>query len=132
MTKGWVDRVEVLEPAKRVVGRWNLPETLAVFDSHFPRFPVLPGTLMLQAVVELAVVLAQDTDRPTWELGTVDEIRFRRYVRPGDELELLVDVIEDAGQRVAFGARATVDGISVMTIERLELIATERGDGADG
>lgn len=132
LSPGWVDRVDVLEPSIRAVGHWNLPETLAIFDAHFPRFPVVPGTIMLQALVELAIVVVQDADRPVWELHTVDDIRFRRYVRPGDELELLVDVIDHGAHTIGFRARGTLEGIPVMTIGRLELIATEAGERADG
>jgi 3-hydroxyacyl-[acyl-carrier-protein] dehydratase len=123
MMRGWVDRVDVLEPSIKGVGRWNLPETLEIFDSHFPRFPVVPGTLLLQALVELAIVVVQDVDRPAWDLNIAEEIRFRRYVRPGDEVELSVDVVEDSGEAVDFRARATVDGTPVMTVRRLELVA---------
>jgi 3-hydroxyacyl-[acyl-carrier-protein] dehydratase len=125
-----VDRIDVLEPSIRAVGRWNLPETLDLFDSHFPRFPVVPGTLILQALIELAVKVVEGTDRPRWDLGTVEEIRFRRYVRPGDELVLSVQVLDDAGQTVGFGARASVDGTPVMTIRRLELTIPGTGDHA--
>lgn len=124
---GWIDRVDILDPRVRAVGRWNLPETLELFDSHFPRFPVVPGTLILQALVELAMCVVDDADQPEWVLESVEEIRFRRYVRPGDELVLSVDRIDGAQGTVAFRGQAAVDGAAVMTVRRLQLVATAHG-----
>jgi len=127
-----VDRITLLEPSIRAVGRLNLPETLEIFDSHFPRFAVFPGSLILQALVELAAAVVRDANQPTWELNSANEIRFRRYVRPGDELELWVERVDgpDHGGAV-FRARAVVDETPMMTIRRLELIATKPNEPAD-
>jgi len=49
-----LDRVLELEPRTRARGLRNVPSTLDVFDSHFPRFPVLPGVVVLDSLAELA------------------------------------------------------------------------------
>ena len=103
----------------------NLPETLEIFDSHFPGFAVFPGSAILEGLVELAAAVVRDTDRPEWVLCAADEIRFRRYVRPGDELELWVERVDPDDGAAMFRARAVVDGMTMMTVRRLELSATE-------
>ncbi len=118
----WIDRIDVLEPSKRATGRWNFPESLETFESHFPRFRVVPGTFILEAVVEVATALAPESRRLSWRLGHAEEIRFRHYVQPGDVLEVSVVLLAQSEGIAAFRAQASVDGASVMTIKRLELV----------
>lgn len=95
----------------------NVPNTLAVLDSHFPRFPVLPGVLILESLVELASRVAG----PGWGLGRAEQLRFRHYVRPGDQMELAVRVRERAAGTVSLSGEVSVDGRVVMTARRIEL-----------
>src|SRR3954452_3169170 len=86
-----LDRIIELEPGGRARGLRNVPNTLEVFDSHFPRFPVLPGVLVLDTLAELAE-LALGGPPGEWRLSGIRRAQFRRYVAPGDQLELSVQV----------------------------------------
>ena len=64
-----LDRVVGVEPGQSGTAIRNVPNTLAIFDTHFPRFHVLPGVLILGSLGELArLVVEGDSDR-TWRLA---------------------------------------------------------------
>jgi beta-hydroxyacyl-ACP dehydratase FabZ len=111
-----VDRIEELE-AERIVGIKNVTINEPFFNGHFPDFPVMPGVLIVEAMAQVAgvLVLAQMPDRANKLvlLAAVEEAKFRKPVRPGDQLRIEMKV----GKRKATVAKmfgtATVDGVVV-------------------
>jgi 3-hydroxyacyl-[acyl-carrier-protein] dehydratase len=103
----------------------NVPNTLAIFDSHFPRFPVLPGVLILGSLGTLCAELLEHETGRRWELGGAGRVGFRRFVSPGDQLELLVTLKELEADRATLSGEARVEG-TVVTRARL-LHARPRG-----
>lgn len=106
-----LDEVVELDPATRVVAR------LAVRDEHcaghFPGNPIMPGVLMVEALAQAGAVavLADEANRGKLVLfAGIDDVRFKRLVRPGHELELECDVEAVRGPIGRGRARATVDG----------------------
>jgi len=90
--------VEVVErvPEQRVVAMLRVPKEAAFFDDHFPRRPVYPGTLLLDAHIGLSLQFAGESKR--WPMGTrfaatrVLGMKMRSFTAPGEILELWVDV----------------------------------------
>ncbi len=84
-----VDRIEELEP-DRIVGIKNVTVNEPFFIGHFPDFPVMPGVLIIESMAQVAGVLVLSTipDRHSKLvlLASVDEAKFRKPVRPGDQL----------------------------------------------
>jgi 3-hydroxyacyl-[acyl-carrier-protein] dehydratase len=111
-----VDRIEELE-AERIVGIKNVTINEPFFNGHFPDFPVMPGVLIVEAMAQVAgvLVLNQMPDRANKLvlLAAVEEAKFRKPVRPGDQLRIEMKV----GKRKATVAKmfgtATVDGVVV-------------------
>lgn len=116
-----VDRLVSLEPGRRAVGVRNVPNTLTIFDSHFPRFPVLPGVLILGSIGELAAALLHETSGGRWRLAGGDAIRYRHFVQAGDELEMTVEIKEVDGSTAVCSATARVDGRPVTSVRRLHM-----------
>ncbi|MFI5987205.1 3-hydroxyacyl-ACP dehydratase FabZ family protein [Streptomyces sp. NPDC051555] len=85
------DRLEELVPGERGVGIRNVPATLAAFDHHFPRHPILPGVLLLESMATLAKAVAGDA--ADWRLAGVRGVRFKHFVGPGDQVRITVEVI---------------------------------------
>ena len=111
----FVDRIIELEPFKRAVGLKNVTYNEPFFRGHFPERPVMPGVLILEAMAQVAGVLAFYSlggRRDHIPLFTgIDKAKFRAPVVPGDQLRLELAVTRQRGGRVwAFSGHATVDG----------------------
>lgn len=123
-----VDRVISLEPGAGARGLRNVPNTLSILDSHFPRFPVLPGVMILGSLGELAcMLLKEQTGRP-WRLAGAEQVRYRHFVQPGDQMDLTVELKELSDDAAVFGATVKVEGRVMTTARRLRLVPEE----ADG
>ena len=105
-----VDRVTELEPGKGAKGLRNVPNTLAILDSHFPRFPVLPGILIMGSLAELAGRLLQEQTGRAWRMARAEQVRFRHFIQPGDQMELSVEVVDRTDGEVTLSAKVHVGG----------------------
>ena len=116
------DRLVSLEPGSSASAIRNVPNTLAIFDSHFPRFPVLPGVLILGTMGSLAArLLAEDTGC-SWRLAGANQVGFRHFVQPGDQLEITVDLKERGDEEAVLAAEARVEGRVVTRARRLRMV----------
>eukprot|EP01041_Mallomonas_annulata_P034782 gene34782-57617_t len=94
-----VDRVLELEKGKRIKALKNVTINEPFFVGHFPHRPVMPGVLMLEAMAQVAALLAFDTlgvtpdDKTVYYFAGIDGARFKRPVEPGDQL--VMDVTLD-------------------------------------
>ena len=106
-----VDEVVELEPGARVVARKRVTDDDCA--GHFPGNPIMPGVKMVEALAQCGAVavLAQEENRGKLALfAGIDDVRFKRVVRPGDELTLECSVETVRGPIGRGRARATVDG----------------------
>lgn len=120
-----LDKIISVEPGRRADAVLNVPGTLSIFDSHFPRLPVLPGVIIIGSLARLAELLLQESTGLRWRLAEAENVAFRQFVRPGDVMELAVELADCAGGRARCTARAVVDGKRVTTVGGLRLIKTE-------
>ena len=105
-----LDRVLAVEPGERASALRNVPGTLALFDSHFPRFAVLPGVLILGSLGVLAAHLLEVETGLDWELRGAEAVSFRRFVQPGDQLELSVQLRARDADAALLSGEVRVDG----------------------
>ena len=118
-----IDKIVSVEAGKSASAIRNVPNTLAIFDSHFPRFHVLPGVLILGSLGELAARLLAEDTKATWRLAGAGQVGFRHFVQPGDQLELTVQLKERSDTEAELSGEAKVDGKVVTRARRLTLVA---------
>jgi 3-hydroxyacyl-[acyl-carrier-protein] dehydratase len=117
-----LDRILEVDPEKAARALRNVPNTLAIFDSHFPRFPVLPGVLMLGSLAELAACLLAKKTGAAWRLAKAEQVRFRHFVQPGDQMELSVELKEFSAGAAVLSASVRVEDRVVATARKLRMV----------
>ena len=100
----------------------NVPHTLAILDTHFPRRPVLPGVLILGSLGELATLLLRERTGRSWRLAAAQQVRFRHFIQPGDQMELAVELKELADDGAILSGTVKVDGRVMTTARQLRLV----------
>lgn len=113
-----IDRVVDAVADKSAVGIKNVSINEPYFQGHFPKRPVMPGVLIVEAMAQTAGVLVVYTLGPVAEgklvyFMTVDDCRFRRPVVPGDQLRIEVTKERNRGMVWKFRGEAKVDGVLV-------------------
>ncbi len=108
-----VDRIVQLDQGKTITGIKNVTMNEPFFQGHFPGEPVMPGVLILEAMAQVGSILACLSDqnmigRLAYFAG-VDKARFRRIVRPGDQLVLQLAMIKQKGKVIKMAGQAFVD-----------------------
>lgn len=110
----FVDRVDEIEPGVRAVGLKHVGDDEFWIPGHFPGEPIMPGVLIGEALAQVAalVFLSESPDRAGQAVYLVgmDKMRFRKPVRPGDDLVLDVKVTDKRRRMWFFDAVATVGG----------------------
>ena len=121
-----VDRIEELE-TDRVVGIKNVTVNEPFFAGHFPDYPVMPGVLIIEAMAQVAGVLVlsgiPDRKNKLVLLAGVDGAKFRKPVRPGDQLRMEMKILRSRASMAKISGTATVDGTVVAEAEMLCLLA---------
>jgi 3-hydroxyacyl-[acyl-carrier-protein] dehydratase len=106
-----IDEVTELVPGERVVATHTVTE--ADCAGHFPGNPIMPGVKMVEALAQCGAVavLSQPENRGRLALfAGIDDVRFKRIVRPGDVLDLVCDVEAVRGPVGRGKVKATVGG----------------------
>jgi 3-hydroxyacyl-[acyl-carrier-protein] dehydratase len=116
----WVD--EVVECTDRTIhARKYLDPNLDVFAGHYPDFPVLPGVLQCEAAFQAgALLIARLAPVDGVRLPVVtrlNNVKFRRIVRPGETLDIHAEFIERLSAAYFLKARTDVDGQITCTLE---------------
>lgn len=110
-----VDRVESVVLGERIHARKCVTVNEAFFQGHFPGNPVLPGVLQLEALGQAGALLAILSGAHIPEghsiyAGGLTDCKFRRPVRPGDVLDLHVELLRQKMGTFKLGCRSEVDG----------------------
>ena len=108
-----VDRILEMEEGKRAVGLKNVSANEEFFNGHFPDYPVMPGVLIVEALAQVGAVAMLSTEDYKGRLAFfagIDNCRFKRQVKPGDQLRLEVDILRIRGSIGKGHAVATVEG----------------------
>ena len=111
-----VDRVLEIEKGKRIKALKNVSINEPFFMGHFPKYPVMPGVLMLEAMAQTAALLAfhaldvMPDENTVYYFAGIDNARFKRPVSPGDQVIMDVALDRTKAGILKFSATSSVSG----------------------
>ena len=109
-----IDRIEEMERWKRIVGIKNVTINEHYFQGHFPGKPIMPGVLILESMAQAGGLLllqeVEEREQKLTYLASMNDVKFRRPVMPGDQLRVEVDILAWKGDICRIQAKAFVDG----------------------
>ncbi len=113
-----VDRILEIEENKRIVGLKNVTINEPFFQGHFPGHPIMPGVLIIEAMAQVGGMLllgsVPDPDTKVVYFMSLDNVKFRRPVKPGDQLRFELDVVQLRGTVCKMRGIGKVDGETVV------------------
>lgn len=122
-----VDRIVALDPGKRIVGLKNVSINEHFFQGHFPSRPIMPGVLIVESLAQTGGILAllstpEHLGNPSIYLMSLDKVRFRQPVVPGDQLRLEVVTIRRGNKFWKMHGQAFVDDVLVTEGEMMAAV----------
>ncbi|MDA8746276.1 beta-hydroxyacyl-ACP dehydratase [Rubripirellula amarantea] len=113
-----LDKITSLEPGKRITAERTLRADEEYLLDHFPRFPVMPGVMMLEALHQAAIWLIRSGDdfqTPLVLLREVRGVKFGDFLAPHEKLEITAEAIKTDGNFVTVKATAQKEGRVTVT-----------------
>ena len=121
-----VDRILEIEANKRVVGIKNVTINEPFFQGHFPGHPIMPGVLIVEAMAQVGGMLLlgpmEDPESKVVYFMSLDNVRFRKPVKPGDQIVFEVEIIQIRGKIAKTRGVARVDGEVVAEAEMAAMV----------
>jgi UDP-3-O-[3-hydroxymyristoyl] N-acetylglucosamine deacetylase/3-hydroxyacyl-[acyl-carrier-protein] dehydratase len=116
-----VDRIIDFQPGRKVIGLKNVTINEPFFQGHFPGHPIMPGVLLLEAMAQCGGLLlmeeVDDCDNKVVYFMTMDKVKFRRPVTPGDTVIFELEIMQFRRQVCRMAGRGMVDGKVVVESE---------------
>jgi 3-hydroxyacyl-[acyl-carrier-protein] dehydratase len=122
-----VDRILSVELDKHIVGLKNITVNEPFFVGHFPHAPIMPGVLIVEAMAQVAGILAllstpENMGNQALYLMSLDKVRFRKPVVPGDQLILDLTVLKGKKKFFKMEGKATVNDHLVAEAEIMAMV----------
>ena len=118
-----IDRVLEIENGKSIKALKNVSINEPFFMGHFPKYPVMPGVLMIEAMAQAAALLSFSTlgvtpdDKTVYYFAGIDAARFKRPVIPGDQMIMDVSLLRMKAGIFKYKGVTRVDGNIVCEAE---------------
>ena len=124
-----VDRIIEVEGSQRIVGIKNVTINEPFFQGHFPGHPIMPGVLIIEAMAQVGGMLlmthfeGQDVENKVVYFMSLDNVKFRRPVLPGDQIRFELEMLQFRGKTCKMKGTGYVDGQVVAEAEMMAMVA---------
>src|SRR5688500_12766406 len=113
-----LDRITELEPGVKIAAVKRLRPDEEYLQDHFPRFPVMPGVLMLEAMYQAAAWLVRQSEGFAHSVVTLKEarnVKYADFVKPGQELVVSAEILKQDETTTTLKAQGTIGGNVAVT-----------------
>ena len=113
-----VDRIVEIDPGRRIRMVKNLTLAEEYLADHFPTFPVMPGVLMLQTLVEAGawlLRLSSDFRHSVIVLREARNVKYGTFMEPGKSMTVTVELVENQEASATFKGKGECDGVSTVS-----------------
>jgi len=123
-----VDRIIEVEGRQRIVGIKNVTINEPFFQGHFPGHPIMPGVLIIEAMAQVGGMLlmshfeGQNVEDKVVYFMSLDNVKFRRPVVPGDQIRFELDMVQFRGKTCRMKGAGYVDGQVVAEAEMMAMV----------
>ncbi len=123
-----VDRIVEVEGQERIVGIKNVTINEPFFQGHFPGHPIMPGVLIIEAMAQVGGMLlmshfeGQNVEDKVVYFMSLDNVKFRRPVVPGDQIRFELDMLQFRGKTCRMKGVGYVDGQVVAEAEMMAMV----------
>ncbi len=128
-----IDKIVEMERLKRIVAIKCVTINEGFFQGHFPGKPVMPGVLILESMAQAGGLLLlqeiPDREKKLLYLASMNDVKFRRPVVPGDQLRIEVNVVAWKGDLCKIEAKAFVEG-NLATEAKMMCVMADREEPA--
>ena len=118
-----VDRILEVQGTEKIVGLKNVTFNEGFFQGHFPGHPVMPGVLIVEAMAQTGGMLLMEQiperEKKTVYFMSLDNVKFRKPVVPGDQLRMEVTMVQFRGKVAKMKGVAMVEGKVVAEAEMM-------------
>ncbi|OVE76251.1 3-hydroxyacyl-[acyl-carrier-protein] dehydratase FabZ [bacterium E08(2017)] len=124
-----VDKIVECDGKEKIVGIKNVSANEPYFQGHFPGMPIMPGVLQLEAMAQTAGVLLTQLSGDEGGVPffmSMDKVKFRKIVRPGDQLRMEIQLTKVRAKTARFSAKGLVDGVVVSEADMMCMLADEK------
>jgi len=121
-----VDEITDIEPGKTIKGVKYVNGEEYYFKGHFPGNPIMPGVLQVETIAQVgavAVLMLPENKNKLMLFAGIDKARFKRLVKPGDKLEIEVELTDFRRNIGKAKGKATVGGEIACTVEIMFAVA---------
>lgn len=115
-----VDRILECDDKERIVGIKNVTFNEPYFQGHFPGDPIMPGVMQIEAMAQVGGILLNRMSNREGAIAyfmAIDRAKFRRMVRPGDQLRIEITFLKARRTIAKVEGKAFVDGQAVSEAE---------------
>jgi beta-hydroxyacyl-ACP dehydratase FabZ len=109
-----VDRILEVQGTQKIIGLKNVTINEPFFQGHFPGHPIMPGVLIVEAMAQtgglLLMELVKDRENKVVYFMSLDAVKFRKPVIPGDQLRMEIEMLQFRGKIAKMKGVALVDG----------------------
>lgn len=116
----FIDKIFELEKGKYAKAIRNVTLTEPLLATHFPDFPIMPGVLLLESMIQLSKELIDNTAlKNEVVIQKIKDVKFRKYARPGDQLLIETEILSLSEKEVIITAKISVDGKVIASVAEM-------------